>query len=172
MKKGCFDCTFRKYFSFAISNFSNCHNNCNWRKRCGCLTYLCVHQKTSDKSSVGSSIFMATMTRDRGHSNEQFIYRFAYIFIYCNFIYQVGQYMQPIYMHFLFLFFFNCFFLWNFFLLISICYLYGNKLNMYTIHNHSTTIYIYIFNLIVHASYFEAFFIIGWRLNSILSTQL
>lgn len=48
---------------------------------------------------------MATMTRDRGHSNEQFIYRFAYIFIYRHFIYQVGQYMQPIYMHFFILVF-------------------------------------------------------------------
>lgn len=149
MKKGCFDCTFRKYFSFAISNFRNCHNNCNWRKRCGCLSYLCVHQKTSDRSSAESSIFMATMTRGRGHSNEHFIYRFAYIFIYCNFIYQVGQYMQPIYIHFLFLFF-----LWSFLFILF-------NLLPYSIlfKNPSTTIYIYNFNIIVYASYIEAFFI-------------
>lgn len=103
---------------------------------------------------------MATMTRDRGHSNKQFIYRFAYIFIYCNFIYQVGQYMQPIYIHFLFFFFYEAFFLF-----FSICY------HIVYIHP-STTKYINIFNLIVHASYFEAFFIIGLRLNSILFTQL
>lgn len=114
---------------------------------------------------------MTTMTRDRGHSNEWFIYRFAYIFIYRNFIYQVGQYMQPIYMHFLFLFFFLIgFFLWSFFYSFQFVTYMVTNWNMYTIHNHSTTIYIYIFNLIVHASYFEAFFIIGLRLNSILFT--
>lgn len=104
---------------------------------------------------------MTTMTRDRGHSNKQFIYRFAYIFIYYHFIYQVGQYMQRIYIHFLFLFFFYD----AFFLFFSICY------HIVYIHP-SKTKYIYIFNLIVHANYFEAFFIIGLRFNSISSTQL
>lgn len=113
---------------------------------------------------------MATMTRDRGHSNEHFIYRFAYIFIYCNFIYQVGHYMQPIYMHFFYSCFFLIVFLWSFFYSFQFVTYMVTNWNMYTIHNHSTTIYIYIFNLIVHASYFEAFFIIGLRLNSILFT--
>lgn len=128
MKKGCFDCTFRKYFSFAISNFSNCHNNCNWRKRCGCLSYLCVHQKASDKSSAGSSIFMAPMTRDRGHSNEWFIYRLL-IFLFTVILFTkldstCSQYTCIFYS----CFFFNCFFFMKLFLFISICYLYGNKL--------------------------------------------
>lgn len=92
---------------------------------------------------------MTTMTRDRGHSNKQFIYRFAYIFIYHHFIYQVGQYMQRIYIHFLFLFFFYDAFFIHFNLLpYSILF-----------KNPSTTIYIYNFNIIVYASYIEAFFI-------------
>lgn len=60
--------------------------------------------------------------------------------------------------------FYSFFFFYEaFFLFFSICY------HIVYIHP-STTKYIYIFNLIVHASYFEAFFIIGLRLNSILFT--
>lgn len=67
-------------------------------------------------------------------------------------------------------FFFNCFFWWSFSYSFQFVTYMVTNWNMYTIHNHSTTIYIYIFNIIVHASYFEAFLIIGLRLNSILFT--